>query len=63
LCKPDPGKRKELLDTFTNSRSRLLTSLLNEESIKITEMSNEIIRCFTQNDKAALEKLFNLMLN
>jgi len=43
---------------FSNSRSKLLTLLEGEETIKINEMSNEIIRCFTQKDKNALIELF-----
>jgi len=45
---------------FTNNRSKLLTALTSEASVKIMEMSNEIIRCFTKGDKAALEELFCL---
>ena len=61
-CKINLGKGKEMLTTVTSSRSELLTLLQNEESIKIKEMSNEIIRCFTKNDKAALEKLFSIQI-
>ena len=43
---------------FSNNRSKLFTLLEGEETIKINEMSKEIIRCFTQKDKNALIELF-----
>lgn len=42
-----------------NIRGIQLTNLLNEEGAKIEEMSNEIIRCFTDRDKEALKNLFS----
>jgi len=53
-CKPDQTNN----NIFTNSRSRLLTLIDGEESVKMNEMSTEVIRCFTQNDKDALIELF-----
>ncbi|WP_281814959.1 DUF5104 domain-containing protein [Vallitalea longa] len=43
---------------YETARSSRLTKLMNEESEKIEQMSNEIIRCFTEPDKEALKALF-----
>ncbi len=39
-------------------RSEQLTALMNEEGTKIQQMSNDIIKCFTEKDKEALKNLF-----
>jgi len=39
-------------------RSKQLTGLMNEEGTKIRHMSNDIIKCFTENNKQALQDLF-----
>lgn len=41
-----------------NIRAKQLGTLINEESAKIEQMSNNIIKCFTEKDKEALKKLF-----
>ena len=43
---------------LSNLRSKQLTSLVDEESIKIEQMSNDIITCLTGKDKEALKGLF-----
>jgi hypothetical protein len=43
---------------LSGGRSALLTALMGEEGEKITQMSNDIIDCFTQQDKEALKNLF-----
>lgn len=47
-----------MLTSCSNIRGLQLSSLMSEESKKIQQMSQEIIRCFTEKDKAALKKLF-----
>ena len=48
----------DLPQTFQNSRTRLLDAITSEESQRIKEMSNEIIRCFSEKDSDALKNLF-----
>jgi len=43
---------------LSSIRESQLTSHMSEEAEKITEMSNEIIRCFIERDKDALKGLF-----
>ena len=43
---------------FQNSRTRQLDKLTSEESVVITQMSTDIIKCFTERDKEALKELF-----
>ena len=43
---------------FQNSRTRLLDALTDEESVKINQMSSDIIKCFTEKDKELLKSLF-----
>ena len=43
---------------FQNARTRLLDKVTSEESIKINQMSNDIIKSFTEKDKELLKSLF-----
>ena len=55
-CKANIGD--ELAGGFQNARTKLLDELTSEESVKINQMANDIIRCFTEKDKEALKNLF-----
>lgn len=46
------------MDIGQNSRTKLLDKLTSEETVKINEMADEIIRCFCEKDKDALKILF-----
>jgi hypothetical protein len=43
---------------LSNLRSKQLTLLMNEESVKIGQMSNDIITCLTEKNREALKELF-----
>ena len=45
-------------EVFQNSRTKLLNELTSEETVKINEMADEIIRCFREKDKNAMKDLF-----
>ena len=44
--------------SFADFRAAQLSKLMNEEAEKIEEMSEEIIRCLTENDQDGLAELF-----
>ena len=45
-------------EAIQNSKTKLLDELTSEETVKINEMADEIIRCFCEKDKNALKNLF-----
>jgi hypothetical protein len=48
----------KVLGVFQTGRTKLLDVLTGKESVKIKQMSNDIIKCFTEKDKEALKGLF-----